>query len=100
MQSPDAANERGLTKRSGPSRWSGPLAFVFLILGVVFALLLYQLLRWAHASQGSADAVTITSADILLLGGGAIACWVIAVFLLRWRRKQRQEPSRGSTLPR
>lgn len=75
--------------RRGPAYLTGPLAVVFLILGVVFAYLLLRLAGWARASHGSAYPVALTAADVVLLGGGAAGCWMLAGFLLWWRRRRR-----------
>jgi len=72
-----------------PRPWVGTIAVVFILIGAVLAYLLYRLSAFARASQGSAVEVTVAGADMVLLGGGALLCWVIAAFLFRWRRRQR-----------
>ncbi len=89
MPPPGSAHADRHRKAHGPSRLSGPLAGVFIILGGVFGYLLYRLIRWGQASEGSAHAVTVSAADVLLLGAGAVGCWVIAGVLLRWGRSSR-----------
>lgn len=74
-------------KRKGPHGWSGPLAGIFLILGVIFAYLLYRVISWARISAGSAAEVPVSAGEIILLGGGSLACFAITIILLRWRRR-------------
>lgn len=72
-----------------PRPWVGTIAVVFILIGAVLAYLLYRLAAFARASEGSAAEITVNAADVLLLGGGALLCWVIAGFLFRWRRRER-----------
>ncbi len=76
------------SKRQGPQGWSGPLAALFIILGLVFAFLLYRVYSFARASSGSSAEITLTPGDILLLGGGSLACFAIAATLIIWRRRR------------
>jgi len=73
---------------SPPRPWVNAIAFALILAGAVFAYLLYRLQQFAKASEGSANEVALTGADILLLGGGALAAWIIAAVLLRWQRRR------------
>lgn len=71
-----------------PRPWGGSIGFVLIVVGILFAWLLYRVHSLAQASQGSQYPVVVSGADYLLLGGGAIACWAAATVLLIWQRKQ------------
>ncbi len=74
-----------------PARpWVNAIAFALILAGAVFAYLLYRLHRFAKASEGSVNEITLTGADMILLGGGALASWIIAGVLLRWQRRRDQ----------
>lgn len=77
-----------ISSRRGPRGWAGPLALVFLLLGVGFTYLLFKLHQWAKASANSATPIEMTGADTLLLGGGSVACFLIAGLLIAWRKGQ------------
>ncbi|HLR57086.1 MAG TPA: hypothetical protein VK098_02775 [Beutenbergiaceae bacterium] len=76
------------TSRPPARPWVNAIAFALILAGAVFAYLLYRLHRFAKASEGSVNPVVLTGADIALLGGGALASWIIAGVLLRWQRRR------------
>jgi len=71
-----------------PGAWVTALAVLLVVAGGVFAYLLYNLARLARASRGAELEIHVTGADVIVLGGGALACWAVAGALAVWRKRR------------
>lgn len=84
---PRTAQEARRREYPNPGRWTGPLAVIFLALGIAFLSFFYQALLIHWLPDGVAATIGVPVGSMFLLGVGAGVSLSVSIVLFRWRAR-------------